>query len=73
MPSLRREEVVTIQVLSAKQVPSRAIARHEGPQKDRLTVRTNPAPSNCHSGAANRPHQGPYQGAMRLERPSADD
>lgn len=30
MPSLRREEVVTIQVLSAKQVPSRAIARQLG-------------------------------------------
>jgi len=30
MPSLRREEVVTIQVLSAKEVPSRAIARQLG-------------------------------------------
>jgi IS30 family transposase len=30
MPSLRREEVVTIQVLSSKQVPSRAIARQLG-------------------------------------------
>lgn len=30
MPSLRREEVVTIEVLSAKQVPSRAIARQLG-------------------------------------------
>jgi len=39
MPSLRREEVVTIEVLSAKQLPARAIAGQLGVAES--TVRYN--------------------------------